>query len=364
MKFNIIDEANKTFDIKFILKSILLSTYSWGSIVKTYKLINETLSSSDTIAVHKYIRLFKRKENIFDAPSRLLLSVFATIQKDKKLATFLRQLILYQIIYTNTYLLVAEYLSFSEDISHVATGRRSLTETNYKDIRKIAEKVAGLLYKKNINSVNLIANAYLHKNNYLFPDDIPTSKLFKKAVDFNMKRSALLELNKIYIADKINLLKNITETDNELSPNPDISHNTNLHPFGTGSKGKRSIRKSNKANTLTNITTTDDNLMPEPELNSNEFIESIIENVDESTEYTNDKLVKRNVLLNFYKCIFQYNLALTSFDIENILDYCILDNTVICNETQDILDFYKLDQNTYELYMPIELTKRIYFLEY
>lgn len=323
MNFSMSDEANKTFNMIFILNVLSTSVSSWGALAKTYKLIRDTLSSSNNIVVHKYIRLFNSKENIFDAPARVILNIFNNIQKSKKLAIFLRQLILYQIIYTNTYLLVAEYLSFSEHITNIATGRRPLTDTNYKDIRNIAERIALLLYKKDtaINGVNLIANAYLHQNNYLFPNDIHTSEIFKKAVKFNMRREALLELNKIYISDKINLLQGNT-VQNNLQTNS-VHDTSNNESFQSA---------------------TDDSI-----------------NVVKDKE---DKLAKRNTLFNFYKCIFQYNLALTSFDIENILEYRIIDSITICDETKDILDFYNLDPNKYELYMPTELTKQIYFIEY
>jgi hypothetical protein len=364
MKFSMKDEANKTFNMIFILNILSTFVNSWGALAKTYKLIRDTLSSSNNIVVHKYIKLFNSKENIFDAPARVILNIFNNIQKNKKLSTFLRQLILYQIIYTNAYLLVAEYLSFSEDIANIATGRRQLTDTNYKDIRKIAEKVALLLYKKEtaINGVNLIANAYLHEDNYLFPNDIPTSKLFKKSVNFNMRREALLELNKIYLSEKINLLKNNTvQNDLESNTAPGTAESQLLvHPEGVRLMDSRSsvgvydksaphgIANNESYYSATNET-----------INVINAINAI--NVVDAKE---DKLVKRNILLNFYKCIFQYNLALTSFDIENILGYRIIDNITICDETKDILDFYNLDPNKYELYMPTELTNQIYFLKY
>ena len=97
---------------------------------------------------------------------------------------------------------------------------------------------------------------------------------------------------------------------------------------------------------------------------NNEAVQSATHNSTNVVKYKEDKLAKRNTLLNFYKCIFQYNLALTSFDIENILEYRIIDSITICDETKDILDFYNLDPNKYELYMPVEIKKRIYFLEY
>jgi hypothetical protein len=344
MQFSMTDEINKTFNIMFILNILATSVGSIGPLAKTYILIKEKLKLSNNIVVHEYIKLFNSKENIFDSPSRLILNIFNNIQNDKTLSIYLRQVILYQIIYTNTYLLIAEYLSISNRIENKATGRRNLTESNYNDIRNIAEKIAQLLYKKDIKAVNIIVNAYLYRNNYLFPGNEHLSKLFKKAIDFNMERNSLIELNKIYLSDKINLLQNLLPKHD--TPKYDTLNIESTYFTESNTSNNESFHSA-KSNT-----------------SNNESYHSAKSNTIEEINTKKNKLVKRNTLLNFYKFIFQYNLAITSYDIEASLGYNIIDGLFICDETKDILDFYKMDPTKYDLYMPVDLTERVNFLEY
>jgi len=82
MKFSMNDEINKTFNMMFILSILATSVSSMGPLAKTYILIKNKLNSPNNIVVHEYIKLFNRKENIFDGPSRLILNIFNKKKKN------------------------------------------------------------------------------------------------------------------------------------------------------------------------------------------------------------------------------------------------------------------------------------------
>jgi hypothetical protein len=360
VKNELFDKSIETYDFLFILNLLCsISPSTYGTLATAYNTLNNELRSTETISVHKYIRVFNRKQNILDTPSRIILDIFDIIQKNKNTAKFLRQLILYQVIYTNTYLLVAEYLSISDSIINIKTGRRALTESDYKDIRNIAEKVASLLYKKNKYSANYIANAYLFTNNLLLLGNIPASKLFKKVIDFIIERKAYLEISKIDIAYRLSLLKDITTVEKEqlkkeASNVRNASELSELSEEPSSKTNSSSNNESFKSAKSTHISSS----------NKNSHSSAATFDTPEMQAKKEQNLITRCTLLNFYKFIFQYNLAITSYDIEASLGYNIIDGLFICDETKDILDFYKMDTTKYDLYMSVDITERINFLEY
>lgn len=336
IKFKIQTEAIKTFDITCILFMLARVGGSWGSLIKSYELITNTLTSKSDISTYKYIFQKKTDSNIFNAPARLILNAFNTIQKDKTLVVYLRQLMLYQIIYTNTYLLVVDTNASRNPISGII----SPSDTDYKNASRISSIIAGLLYKKeglykSVNSIiHAIINSIINKNssNTIFTKN-DTERLCN-CIEFNHKQNIILEVDKQYISEKNGLLKQFS----------------NMRTTSKASTKSRS--KSSSNNSFTSAVSNH---------SSNEPFYNI---VDLPVEKKEQRALLREKLFCFFKRIFQYNLAMTSFDIENLLEFGINNTITICDETRDIIAFYSNKPDVYDLYMPTDLTEKVNFLEY
>lgn len=338
VKFNVKTETLKKFDSSFILTILAIFGGSWGDLIKSYEIINNTLSSNNDIDTYQYILIQKKKQNIFDSPARLIINAINSIKNNKKLIVYLRQLILYQIIFTNTYLLIVDKIAERD----VITGKIKPSETNYKDAASLAIKIADLLYTKNNESVNLIINAFVNptlKHTVFNTNEI---QIICKCIDFNHLQNIILEMDKYILAEKLGLLKQLSglepkESDSVDSKSSNTAHNSNNSFVSAVTNQSSSGSSNNFYNTIDN--------------------EQKIEKIEKNT-------LLRGKLLNFFKRIFQYNLAMTSFDIENLLEFNIDNTIMICDETRDILDFYSVKPDAYELFIPIDLTKKINFIEY
>jgi hypothetical protein len=240
---------------------------------------------------------------------------------------------MYQIIYVNTYLLLADYLSISDDISHIKTKRRPLTSSNYKDIRTITEKIASLIFKKNVESVNIIVNAYLGKNNLFEPIH---QKQLINCINYNHERNILLEISKINFTNQVA---------------PILNKKKSSDVFYDVSETLRTVNNNEKPKTKEQNNNTDEI-----------FYESIQTEV-EHLKINKNSLI-RDKLMNFFKRIFEYNLAITSFDLENLLEYNINNGIIYCDETKYIFDFYS-KEGIYDLFMPDEKNEmKIQFVNY
>jgi hypothetical protein len=159
------------------------------------------------------------------------------------------------------------------------------------------------------------------------------------------------------LSDKINLLQNLLPKHD--TPKYDTLNIESTYFTESNTSNNESFHSA-KSNTSNN----ESFHSAKRNTSNNESYHSAKSNTIEEINTKKNKLVKRNTLLNFYKFIFQYNLAITSYDIEASLGYNIIDGLFICDETKDILDFYKMDPTKYDLYMPVDLTERVNFLEY
>ncbi len=338
VKFNVKTEALGTFDISYILSILAIFGGSWGDLIKSYETINAKLSSKETIETHEYLSYKKHKTNIFDSPARLIVNAFTTIQKNKALVKYIRGLILYQIIFTNVYLLIVDTTATRNEI----TGKIDPSNTNYKDASAIAEKIAGLVYTKDITALNTFINAYTHSSTKNAKFSKLEKKIIHDCIEFNHSQNIILELDKYILAEKLGMLTQLSgsaskESESMYSKSSNTAHNSN-HSLTSAVIKQSSSSATNKFYNATNN-------------------EKVIEKVEKYT-------LIREKILHFFKRIFQYNLALTSFDIENLLEFSINNTIMICDETRDILDFYSYKPNVVELYMPTDLTAKINFIEY
>lgn len=333
IKFKIQTEAIKTFNVTCILFMLASVSGSWGYLIKSYELINNTLTSKSGISTYEYLFHKNKESNIFNAPARLILNTFNTIQKNKTLVIYLRQLMLYQLIYTNTYLLVVDTIASRHPIS----GTISPSDTDYKYAKRIASKIAGLLYKKeglykSVNSIiHAIVNSIINKDNGNTIFTTKETEHLSKCIEFNHKQNIILEVDKLYISEKIGLLKQFSNV---------------------GNISKAATSSSSSNNSFVSAVTNESSS------------ESVYNTVDLPGEKQEQRALLREKLFCFFKRIFQYNLAMTSFDIENLLEFNINNTIIICEETRDIIAFYSNKPDMYELYMPTDLTEKVNFLEY
>lgn len=337
IKFKIQSAAINTFDTSFVFAILAVFGGSWGSLIKSYQLINEKLKSDSDISTYTHFLNHGTGVNVFNDPARVILNAYNKIQNDKNLVVFLRQLMLYQIIYTNTYLLVVDTIA----TRNIITGKINPSGTNYKHAKELASKIASLLFQKNNESVNVIVYDYINICvNAQYISSIFNKfqiKILKKCIDFNHTQNIILEVDKYYIDEKIGLLKEFKSA-NPNTPTISLTSNSNVSHVT-----EKSTSSSAKNNTFYDAPR---NITPE-QLN----------------QFEKNALYREKIFC-FFKRIFQYNLAMTSFDIENLLEFSINNSIIICNETRDILEFYSNKHKMYELYMPVDLTKKINFLEY
>lgn len=339
LKFNIETEAFKTFDFKFIITILSIFSGSWGDFIKSYKTINSILSLTYDINTYEYLTYKKNKINIFDSFARLIINAYDSIQNNKKIIKYIRSLILYQIIFTNTYLLIVDTIASRNEI----TGKIEPSRSNYKDAEQLAEKIAELLYNKNNEFINIFVNSYIYSSH---ENPIFNNYEIKKICDcinFNHSQNIILEADKYILGEKLGLLKQLSrlspkESVTTHTKKPNTSHNSNSSFTSAVTNQSSSHSTNNLHDTGNNTKTT--------------------ENVEQK------ELLYREKLFHFFKRIFQYNLAMTSFDIENLLEFNIDNTIMICDETRDILDFYSYKPDIYNLFMPTDLTKKINFIEY
>ena len=337
-KFKINTEAIKKFDISFILSVLAIFGGSWGDLIKSYETINNKLSSKEDIKTHEYLSHQTNEINIFDSAARLIINALNSIQNNKKLIVYLRQLILYQIIFTNTYLLIVDTIAERD----VITGKIDASGTNYNDAASLAKKIAELAYTKNNESINTIINAFVNPTLKHFMFHKNEIDIIHKCIDFNHKQNIILEIDKNILAEKLGLLKQLSG----LAPK-ESGH--------VGGKSSTTSHNNSYKSTVKNQSATS---------SANNFFNAIDTVKEKEKQKAKERELTREKLLHFFKRIFQYNLAITSFDIENLLEFNINNTIMICDETRDILDFYTNKSNAYELYMPIDLTKKINFIEY
>ena len=344
VKFNVKTEAFKKFDISFILSVLAIFGGSWGDLIKSYETINTKLSSKEDITTHEYLSYQTNEINIFDSAARLIINALNSIQNNKKLIVYLRQLILYQIIFTNTYLLIVDTIAERDKIA----GKIDASGTNYNDASSLAKKIAELVYTKNNESINTIINVFINptlKHSAFYKNE---TAIICKCIEFNHAQNIILEIDKNILAEKLGLLKQLSG----LAPKESVPANT---------KSSNTTHNSNNsfASAVKNQPSTS---------SANNFYNAIdtVKEKEKEKKKAKDKEreLTREKLLHFFKRIFQYNLAITSFDIENLLEFNINNTIMICDETRDILDFYSYKPDIYDLFMPIDLTKKINFIEY
>jgi hypothetical protein len=338
VKFDVKTEASKNFDISFILTILTVFGGSWGDLIKSYETINDKLSSKASISTYEYLSYQTNKINIFDSSARLIINALNLIQKNKKLIVYIRQLILYQIIFTNMYLLIVDTIATRNEI----TGKINPSGTNYKNASAIAKKFANLLYQKNNEAVNTIINAYTYPANETAIFSTHELDTIVKCIEFNHSQNIILEMDKYILAEKLGLVKQLSSLTTK-KPEPSHSESSGTTHDSNNSFISTVSNQSSSRSTNSYYSTFDN--------------ENILEKIDKNT-------LIREKLLHFFKRLFQYNLAMTSFDIENLLEFNINNTIMICDETRDILDFYRDKPDVYDLFMPIDLTKKINFIEY